>query len=135
MKKIPSWQFGDTKKEADYLQGLVISGKKTATSSLYESYLDKKMPLPKVGDKNVILDSKGRKRCSIITTKASHKPFSKVSAAFAFKEGEGDRSLAYWRKAHKKFFEKRLEKMKRKFDENTLIVCEEFKVLKIFDLQ
>ncbi len=31
-------------------------------------------------------------------------PFNEVSEQFAFDEGEGDRSLAYWRKAHENYF-------------------------------
>ena len=90
MKDIPSWRFGDTKKEADYMLKLVISGKKTATSSLYESYQRKNVPLLKVGDKNIIQDSNGIERCLIITKKVEIKPFDKISKRFAFKEGEGD---------------------------------------------
>jgi uncharacterized protein YhfF len=31
-------------------------------------------------------------------------PFNEVSERFAYEEGEGDRSLAYWREAHRNFF-------------------------------
>jgi uncharacterized protein YhfF len=30
-------------------------------------------------------------------------PFNEVSEHFAYEEGEGDRSLAYWRQAHRNF--------------------------------
>lgn len=133
MNKINSWQFGDNKKEADYLLNLVISGKKRATSSLYDSYIYKKRPLPKIGEKSIVKDSKNRDRCLIIITKVKIKPFGKFTEEFAFKEGEGDQSITYWRKVHKKFFIKRLKKMRKEFDKNTLVVCEEFKVLKKFN--
>ncbi len=32
--------------------------------------------------------------------------FNEVDEAFAFDEGEGDRTLAYWRKAHQRYFER-----------------------------
>src|SRR3989344_5502517 len=131
MKKIPSWKFGDTKEETDSLIKLVIKGKKTATSSLYESYQRKKIPLPKIGDKNFIQDSNEVERCLIVTSKVKIKPFNKITKAFAKKEGEGDRSLAYWRNVHKRFFKKRLKKQNMKWNNNTLIVCEEFKLLKL----
>jgi len=95
MKTIPSWKFGDTKKETDNLIELMITGKKTATSSLYESYQRKKIPLPKIGDKNLIRDSNEIERCLIITSKVKIKPFNKITNAFAKKEGEGDISLEY----------------------------------------
>ena len=130
MEKIPSWKFGDTKKEADYILNLVLSGKKTATSSLYNSYQSKSISLPRTGDKNIVQDSKGIKRCLIITKKVEIKPFNKVTKSFAFKEGEGDGSLEYWEKTHKKFFERRLKSRNKKFNEEILIVCEEFKLLR-----
>ncbi|MEK6825038.1 MAG: ASCH domain-containing protein [Nanoarchaeota archaeon] len=132
MKKMSYWKFGDNDKEADNLVNLVLIGKKRATSSFYESYKSKNIDLPKTGDKIIIKDSKNRKRCLIVITKAAVKPFGKVSSAFAAKEGEGNRSLTYWRKVHKKFFAKRLRKMKKKFSEDILVVCEEFRVVKIF---
>ena len=133
MKKISSWQFGDTKKEADKLLNLVLSGKKRATSSLYDSYKRKKISLPKVGEKSIIKDSKNIPRCLIITTRVSIKSFGKITTSFASKEGEGNRSLNYWRKVHKKFFQKRLKKRGLEFNEDILVVCEEFKVTKKFD--
>ncbi len=132
MKKINSWQFGDTKKEADYLLNLVLTRKKKATSSLYDSYIKRKQSFPKIGDKSMVKDSKNIPRCLIAITNVKVKHFGKISAAFARKEGEGDQSLEYWRKTHKRFFMKRLNKMKKKFNENILVVCEEFKVIKIF---
>ncbi len=61
MKKIIQWKFGDSDKEVDQLLKLVINGKKTATSSLYDSYILGKLKLPKVGDKSEILNSKNKK--------------------------------------------------------------------------
>ena len=128
MRRISSWKFGDTRKEADELVGLVILGKKRATSSLYEGYKTSK--LPKVGERSIIKDSRGRNRCLIINTKVKILAFGNVGKTFAFKEGEGDRSSRYWRNVHRKFFKKAAGK---KFNEDSLVVCQEFKVLKVFD--
>ncbi len=130
MKKIPSWKFGDNNKEADYLLSLVLLKKKTATSSFYDSYQRRIVKLPKVGDKNLVQDSNGIERCLIINTKVEIKPFNKVTKSFAYKEGEGNRSLEYWRRGHKKFFEKRLKRRNMKLNNEVLVVCEEFKLLK-----
>ncbi|MEK6819220.1 MAG: ASCH domain-containing protein, partial [Nanoarchaeota archaeon] len=97
------------------------------------SYERKNISLPKVGDKNIIQDSNGVERCLIITTKVITKPFSKITKAFAKKEGERDCSLSHWRKVHRKFFEKRLKRRNMKFNNNILVVCEEFKLLKIIN--
>jgi uncharacterized protein YhfF len=55
-------------------------------------------------------------------------PFNEVSEQFAFEEGEGDRSLAYWRKAHENYF-RRNDFKDRVFDERVPVVCERFRVV------
>jgi uncharacterized protein YhfF len=57
------------------------------------------------------------------------KPFSEVDEEFARLEGEGDKSLEYWRKTHIDFFTKELEGEKIEFSEDMLVVCEEFEVI------
>jgi uncharacterized protein YhfF len=55
--------------------------------------------------------------------------FNNVSENHAFKEGEGDRSLEYWRAVHESFLKKELASVHRTFNENTKVVCEEFEVV------
>ena len=51
-----------------------------------------------------MLDGRGQPRCVIETTEVTYRRFGEVDAAFAYEEGEGDRSLAYWRNAHRRLF-------------------------------
>jgi uncharacterized protein YhfF len=46
-----------------------------------------------------------------------------------YKEGEGDRSLEYWRKVHIDFLTHELSEINKTFTENTLVVCEEFELV------
>ena len=93
--KIDAWAFGV---EADYLAELVLMGQKTATSSAFDLYAVGNEPLPKENELSVILDSKENAICIIETTKVEVIPFKEVSENHAYKEGEGDRTLAYWQK-------------------------------------
>ena len=96
--KIDAWSFGV---EADYLAELVLMGQKTATSSAFDLYAVGNEPLPKENELSVILDSKENAICIIETTKVEVIPsFKEVSENHAYKEGEGDRTLAYWQKLH-----------------------------------
>ncbi len=52
--------------------------------------------------------------------------FAEVDAAFAFDEGEGDRSLDYWRGAHERFFTRTLPDIGKTFNETMPVVCERF---------
>lgn len=61
-------------------------------------------PLPQVGTYDVVLDGQGQAVCIVHITKVEVLPFDQVSAEHAYKEGEGDRSLAWWRQAHQDFF-------------------------------
>ena len=121
-----AWSFGD---DSDFLGELVKNGIKTATCSLRVLYdLDDDV-LPSVGEYSVILDSFGEALCIIKTAKVSIEKFANVSSEFAYKEGEGDRSLEYWRKAHKAFFEEELKEYNLKFNEQMDLVLEEFMVV------
>ena len=62
----------------------------------------------------------------IRTTKVYCRPFREVSAEHAFKEGEGDRSLDYWREVHRDFFTREMDAAGLTFDEDMPVVCEEF---------
>ena len=121
-----AWAFGEV---PDKLAELVKSGEKVATSSAFALYEIEGEPIPKEGDYSVILNSKDEAVCIIKTTNVEVKEFCKVSKEFAYKEGEGDKSLSYWRKVHEDFFTKELASIGMKFSEHSLVVCEEFEVV------
>lgn len=118
-----AWAFGDA---PDELAELVVKGIKTATASAAALYALEGEPLPQPGDYSVILSSKGAAVCVIQTTKVYTVPFADVDERQAFLEGEGDRSLAYWRQVHEAFFRWELSTAGLTFDEQMEVVCEEF---------
>ena len=122
--KIDAWAFGV---EADYLAELVLMGQKTATSSAFDLYAVGNEPLPKENELRVILDSKENAICIIETTKVEVIPFKEVSEDHAYKEGEGDKSLAYWRQVHEEFFTEWLEEAGLTFTPDSKVVLEEFR--------
>ncbi len=125
-----SWHFADNKEAADELLQLVLNGEKRATASLHLLYQFIEEPLPRVGDFSVVTDWEGQASCIIEITRVEIIPFNEVSAEFARKEGEGDKSLSYWRREHRDFFSRDLEQTARlKFQEDMLVVCEEFVVV------
>lgn len=118
-----AWAFGDA---PDELAKLVREGVKTATASAAPLYEMEGEPLPKAGERSVILDARDQAVCIIQTTAVSIVPFCEVGAEQARKEGEGDRSLEYWRRVHRDFFQKEMEAAGLQFDESMPVVCEEF---------
>lgn len=124
--KYQAWAFGSN---ADLLANLVIKGEKTATASAYLLYELEKEPLPEVGEYSVVLNSKAEAVCIIQTTKVYVVPFCEVSEKHAYKEGEGDKSLSFWRSVHKSFFTECLSGVGMIFDEGMKVVCEEFELV------
>lgn len=121
-----AWSFGEA---PDKLADLVLQGIKTATCSAYDLYLINNEPLPREGDYSIILNSNEEAVCIIKTLKVYVTAFNQVSDEHAYKEGEGDRSLEYWRKVHVKFLTNELASVHKTFNENTKVVCEEFEVM------
>lgn len=121
-----AWSFGG---ESDLLAHLAATGKKTATASAYPLYELENETLPTVGTYSVILDSNDNAICIIQTEKVTVVPFDEVTAEHACKEGEGDKSLAFWRKVHEKFFTECLNEAGLKFTPKMKVVCEEFSVV------
>lgn len=124
-----AWSFGYSAETADKLSKLVVEGVKTATASLAWAYELESEPFPEAGDYSVVLDSASRPVCIIQTTEVEVVPFNKVAAEHAYQEGEGDRSLAFWRKVHWEFFAGECEVLGRKPSKDMPVVCEKFKLV------
>lgn len=126
-KKPDAWSFGNTPEMADDLVKLVLEGKKTATSSLMSVYRSGLEPMPVLGSYQIILDGKNNPRCVIYLTETFIKKFCDITEKHAFEEGEGDRTLSYWREVHKKFFSSYPD-----FNEDSEVLCERFKLVHKF---
>ncbi|CJU46680.1 ASCH domain-containing protein [Streptococcus pneumoniae] len=122
--EIDAWAFGV---EPDLLADLVFKGEKTATASAYDLYVLEDEPLPQVGTFDIILDSQNQSVCIVEITKVSVELFNQVSAQHAFKEGEGDKSLAYWRQVHEDFLRDCLGEAGLTFTPESKVVLEEFR--------
>ena len=120
--------FGDSNELADELAELVRIGVKTATCSALWSYEEEQEPLPQKGELSIVIDGSGVPVAVIETVEVFVVPFNDVREQFAYEEGEGDRSLAYWREAHRKFFGRQRFK-NRIFDERMPLVCKRFRVV------
>jgi uncharacterized protein YhfF len=124
-----AWYFCDNESDANELGALVQAGIKTATCSLFELYEAEGEALPQVGGLSIIINWNGDPLCVIETTEVQVKPFNTVDSQFASDEGEGDRSLAYWREAHWRFFSRESASIGRELREDMLVVCERFRVV------
>ena len=121
--------WGDSPRMADELGALIASGTKTATCSALWDYEAEGEPLPSVDLKTIVLDGNGDPLCIVETTEVKVQPYDEVDARFAYEEGEGDRSLAYWRDAHWRYFSRTLPNVGREPTTEMPLVCERFRVI------
>ncbi len=129
VKTYESWYFCNNEKDANELVGLIKKGIKKATTSLHCLYEIENEPIPKVSDYVTITNWCGIAQCIIQITNINIISFKEVTPAFATKEGEGDKTLSFWRKVHRKFFTLELKEYSKKFSEGMLVICEEFEVV------
>jgi uncharacterized protein YhfF len=121
--------WGDSPGLADELGALIVEGTKTATCSALWEYEAEEGTLPETGVKTIVLDGKGDPLCIVETTEVAVRRYDEVDARFAHEEGEGDRSLGYWRDAHWRFFSRSLPNVGKEPTVDMLLVCERFRVI------
>ena len=119
-------RFGDTPAMADQLLALVVDGPKRATAGALADYESDDEPLPAVGDRWIVLDGRGTPRAVLETTEVRVGPLSSVDEAFAWDEGEGDRTRADWLRGHTAYFERRYRELGLRFDDDIAVVFERF---------
>ncbi len=118
MKNIERWKFGE---KNDTLVDLIISGKKTATTSIFNK--DNKNDLY-----SIICFSNDQDACKIKTEKILKMKFKDMTWDLAKLEGENE-NLQDWRTQHDKFF----KSIDSNFNEDTIIEFEIFKVVEIYN--
>lgn len=121
--------WGDSPTMAQALADLIVAGVKTATCSALWEWLAEGEALPEVGVITIVLDGQNKPVGIVETTEITVRRFNEVDAQFAYEEGEGDRSLAYWRAAHWHFFSRSLSRLDKEPTEDMPLVCERFRLI------
>jgi uncharacterized protein YhfF len=91
----------DNETDADACARLVLLGRKRATAPSLWSFERTGEPLPEVGDLDIVADWRGHAVRPIRTTWVRILVFDRIAQAHARIEGEGNGSLAWWRRAHR----------------------------------
>jgi uncharacterized protein YhfF len=120
--------FGDTVELADELIDLVLAGTKRATASSVEHLEVDGEPVPEVGGLWIATDGSMRPRALLETTDVRIGPLSSVDDAFAWDEGEGDRTRGDWLDAHTRYFLRTLPIAGLAFHLDIPVVFERFMV-------
>jgi uncharacterized protein YhfF len=125
----PVWHFCDTEKDADICAALVVGGQKRATAPSLWGLAHRGEPVPVVGGLDLVTTWNGEACAIIRTTRVEIHPFVEVSAEHAIAEGEGDRSLAWWRNAHRAYYERELAGTPYTPSDDMPVVCQYFELV------
>ena len=124
MERLPHFAMGNSDALAVRLAALVVAGRKTATC--YAASQDVLETPP--GQRWVLEAPKGRPVAVMETVEVERRAFGEVDEAFARDEGEGDLSLAFWRRAHQDYFTEI-----GLFAPDMVLNCERFRLIEILD--
>ena len=126
---LESFQIGSTPAQADQGASLILSGKKTATSSLLWEYDQSGKPKPSTGALSVVEDGECNAVCVVETTWVQVIPFSEVDESFARDYGETDGTIKNWYEEFEDYYWKVCESMNRELTDDAPLVCERFRVI------
>jgi uncharacterized protein YhfF len=116
----------------DALVASVLSGEKTATSSLLVQYEDAGEPLPKPGTR-LLVGSQGQPVAVVDVVGVNVVRLGDADLQLALDEGEGFESVAQWQEAHERFWADEVKPTLRdpaalRLDEDTAVVIERFRL-------
>jgi len=124
-----AFHFDDNERNANYLAELVLQGTKRATASLLWTYKAQEKPLPKPGVFSVVTDWHRKPLCVIETTNVEIVSFESVTESFAATEGEGDKTLQFWKEVHWEYFSRECARMGKTPSLEMPVICETFSVV------
>ncbi len=105
---------------------LIKCGVKTLTATpqvIFEAQSERQ---PQVGDIKVVLYPNGNVCCAVKTSNVEVAPFNQVSRMQAYREADGDKSLAYWQMTRQLFFKRALQEYNLAFNDTLPIVLESY---------
>lgn len=123
------FHFGDSADLANSLADEVSHGAKRATAGLVAEMDADGEQRTKAGDYWIVVDGAGEPRLVIQSREVRIASFRTVDEAFAWDEGEGDRSLIWWRDAHLEYFRRSCRRIGIAWSEDLDVLFERFDVL------
>ena len=106
----------------------IVTGRKTATSSLLWEIEAEDLPMPYVGALSVLEDGASNPVCVVESTWVEVLSYGDVDADFARDYGETDGTLDDWRRVFSPYYQYACSQLGRTFSDQTPLVCERFAV-------
>jgi uncharacterized protein YhfF len=121
--------YGDSEELSSELLALIRSGRKRAGTGLLWAYQHDGQHIAQTGDIEIVVDHLNVPVMVTRVVSSERMAFNQVTAEYAALEGEGDGSLAHWRKAHWNFFGRECQRIGREPTETMPVICTVFEVV------
>ncbi len=122
-------RVGNSDASADEGARLILSGHKTATSSLLWKYEASGEKPPAEGDLSILLNGRGEPVCVFETVSLAVRPFDQIDEQFARDYGEWGPTLETWRKASWAYYADECRTLNRVPSLDMPLVCERIRVV------
>jgi len=134
--RLPVAEFGFPGELRDRLGAAILAGKKTATTGLLVEWELDSEPIPRAGERFLVVDSSEAPVAIIQLEDVRVLPLADVDIAVAHDEGEGFRTVAEWRHAHEAFWNSYADQLRTRLDDpawrlvdTTPVVVERFRLI------
>ena len=121
--------YGASEELSNELLALIRSGRKRAGTGLLWAYQHDAQRIARTGDIEIVVDHLNVPVMVTRVVRSEVIEYNQVTAEYAALEGEGDGSLAYWRKAHWNFFGRECKRIGREPTETMPVICTVFEVV------
>jgi len=118
----------DNQKDADMAADLVCREIKRARTLSLKGMQLRHEKLPKIGDFYVLTDWQATAQCIIRSSSVKLLPYFAIREDHARLEGEGDKSLAHWKKIHWDFLQRELSALNAQPSQSMIMVFETFEM-------
>lgn len=124
-----SLYYCDNKKDADECAELVVNKIKQATSTSIWWFEKHDEKLPHIGDLAIVTNWDGEAKAIIKTIKVDIVKYKDITKEYAIIEGEGDKSLNYWKGVHWEYYKNEMNAFEEYPTEDMEILREYFETI------
>lgn len=125
----PVSMFGDSVEFAELSIGAVLRGLKTGTAALVVEFAEDEEPLPRIGGHWIACDGRGNPRAVLRTVSLELGPIDSLTEAFAWDEGENDRTREGWLAGHRAYWRRTREAAGAEYSDELEVVFERIRVV------
>ncbi len=124
-----NYYFCDNEVDANECAELVVQNIKQATTASVWWYNKMGENMPQVGDLAIVTDWHGNPKALIRNEKVEIVKFADITEEYATIEGEGDKTLAYWKRVHWDYYSREMQAYNETPTEDMELVCEIFQTI------